>query len=254
MGHDVSTIGNHKLNISNIEALAKDLSKRFRANVDYGYYHQFWIDIDGNEFEPSYENVIFGKISYPNSTQTIWLSDEYYQIHQIISKHGDDYLKLPCVIESDSLKLEFESAIKGVSFELRDNENDIDYGTIYNDTFQNFWHSFDSRWWSFCRAFMEDSDIWSVGFDAVNHYRRQIMDLFTTIGGDKVVHLDDQGETQYLTYGDYNWQEILNELNADFKETTLDISEFMKHKNLLPKDMYPLAFYDDFNDLISQKS
>ena len=48
MGHDVSTIGNHKLNISNIEALAKDLSKRFKSNVDYGYYHQYQTSIDGN--------------------------------------------------------------------------------------------------------------------------------------------------------------------------------------------------------------
>lgn len=255
MGHDVSTIGNHKLNISNIEALAEDLSKRFKSNVEYGYYHQYWFDINGNEIEPSYENVVLGKISFaPSSNQTIWLSDEYYQIHQIINKHGDSYIKLPCFAESDSLKLEFESAIKGVSFELRDVENDIDYGTIYNDTFRNSLHSFDSRWWSFCKAFMEQSDIWSVGFNAVNYYRKQILNLFATIGGDKVVHLDDQGDTQYLTYGDYNWQEILNELNAEFKETTLNISEFMKHKKLLPKDKYPLAFYDDFNDLINPKS
>lgn len=250
MGHDVSTLGNHKLDISNIEALAKDLSKRFKSNVHYGYYHQYWFDIDGNEIEPSYENVVFGKIPYADSKQTIWLSDEYYQIHQIINKHGDSYIKLPCFAESDSLKSEFESAIKGVSFELRD----IDYGTIYNDTFHNFWHSFDSRWWSFCKAFMEQSDIWSVGFDALNYYRKQIMDLFATIGGDKVVHLDDQGETQYLTYGDYNWKEILNELNSDFKDTTLNISEFMKEKILLPKDKYPLAFYDDFTDLIKLES
>ena len=154
MGHDVSTIGNHNLDITNIETLAQDLSKRFKANIEYGYDNQYWVDIDGNEIEPTYENVVFGIIPYPDSKQTIWLSDEYYQIHQIINKHGDNYIKLPYFAQSDSLKSEFESATKGVSFDLRDHINHIDYGTIYNDTFHNFWHSFNPRWWSFRNNFV----------------------------------------------------------------------------------------------------
>jgi hypothetical protein len=46
MGHDVSTTGNHKLDVSNIESLAKNLSKRFKAIIEYGYYHQYWFDVD----------------------------------------------------------------------------------------------------------------------------------------------------------------------------------------------------------------
>ncbi len=67
MGHDISTIGNHKLNISSIEALALDISKRFKSNVEYGYYDQHWVDLKGNEVEPSYENIVFEKILYPGS-------------------------------------------------------------------------------------------------------------------------------------------------------------------------------------------
>ncbi len=249
MGHDVSTIGNHNLDIRNVKSLALDLSKRFKVNVEYGYYHQFWIDIDGNEFEPSYKNVILGNIPNPNSKRTIWLSDEYYQAHEILKKHGDNYIKLPCFSKDSSIASEFEFAKKGVSYEFRDIQNEIDYGTIDNDTFHN-WHSnYNSRWWSFCRNFMEPDGYMEGNLDYLNQYRKEVFELHTIIGGTAVVHLDDQGETQHLTYGEQTWQEIMNELNSDFKDTTINISEFMKNKILLPKDKYPLAFYDDFMDL-----
>lgn len=35
MGHDVHTIGKHSLNTSSIESLAKDISERLKANVEY---------------------------------------------------------------------------------------------------------------------------------------------------------------------------------------------------------------------------
>lgn len=249
MGHDVSTIGNHKLDISSIEALAKDISKRLKVNVAYGYYQYFWLDIDGNEIEPSYDNIILGRVVYPGSNQTIWISDELYQIRAIIEKHGDSYIELPCFNDKSSLKLEFERAHKGVDYEIRDIENEIEYGSIFNDTFHGFNSHYCERWWGFCRTFMEADSYLQGNLNEVNKYRKQIMELQIILGGTEVVHLDDQGETQYLTDEDYDWPYILNELNTKFKETTLHVSDFMKHKRFLPKDIFPLAFYDDFNDL-----
>lgn len=250
MGHDVDTIGNHKLDVSSMEALALDISRRFKANVEYGYYDQHWVDLEGNEVEPSYENIIFEKILYPGSEETLWLSDELYRIHQLLNKYGDTYINLP-IFNNDTagLEEEFESAMKGVSYELRSIDNEIDYGTIYNDTFHNHHSLYCYRWFNFCRNFM-DPDGYRVGnLDDLNEYRKEIFKLHKLIGGSAVVHLDDQGQTQYLTYGEHTWQEILNELNTSFKCTTINISEFMKHKMFLPQDKFPLAFYDDFGDL-----
>lgn len=252
MGHNVSMLGNHNLDITSIEALAKDLSKRFKAKVNYGYYSQYWFDIDGNELEPSYENVIFGYVKHFNSNKTLWLSDGFYQIRQVINKHGQNIYKLPCFAENSNLKLEIEAILNGVNYEIRDIENDKDYGILYNTTFQNFSNYFYGKWWNFCRAFMKTDDSLSsdiVNVDVVTEYRKDIKDFFTTIGSTEVVYLDDQGDTEYLTNDYHNWDKIMKELNSNFKETTLNISEFMKHKKLLPKDKYPLAFYDDFADL-----
>ena len=40
MGHDISPIGNHKLNTENIKMLAEDISSRMDINIVYGYYGQ----------------------------------------------------------------------------------------------------------------------------------------------------------------------------------------------------------------------
>jgi hypothetical protein len=113
---------------------------------------------------------------------------------------------------------------------MYDYENDIDFGTIYNDTFHNFWHTFDGRWCWFCRAFMEADDYIEGNLDLVNDYRKLILDFYSKMGGTEVVHLDDQGKREYLTYEYQNWNEIISELDTNFKETTLNVSEFMKHK------------------------
>jgi hypothetical protein len=247
MGHDVSTIGIHKLNVTSIEALASDLSKRFKANVEYGYNDQFSFDNDGIEIESSYDNIVIGMIKHPEANQTLWLCDENYQIQQIIDKCGNNDAELSRYIRNDYLKAEFDDAKRGVCFDFRDIKNDISIGTIFYDTFYNFLHFYYPRWWSFCGTFKNTDNIWPNNFEVVSQYRKEVMDLFFKIGGDKVVHLDDQGETQYLTYGYHNWQDILSELSTSFKDTTLNISEFMKHKK--PLDDYLLAFYDDFSDL-----
>lgn len=38
MGCDVSILSKHNLNISNVEALAIDISNRFGFTIEYGYY------------------------------------------------------------------------------------------------------------------------------------------------------------------------------------------------------------------------
>lgn len=249
MGHDVSTIGIHKLDISSIESLANDLSKRFKAHVEYGYYHQFPFDTDGNEKEPTYENVILGKIVHHNASKILWLSDEFYQIHQLFDKYGKKYTKLPFLAKHNYYKEEFNAAKKGVKFEIHDSETGDEYGTIYNNAFHNYYYHFSSRWWGFCKAFEESDNNWQENLNDVNIYRREIMELFSTIGGDKVFHFSDQGKTEYLAYSYYSWQDLEKETSTKFKKTMLNISECIKQNKPLPKDKYPFVFFDDFNDL-----
>jgi len=248
MGHAVHNIGQHNLDISSFEALAKDLSQRFQANVEYGAFDDFYFDWDGFFREPSYEFWQFGKVYYPGSQLNLMLIDQYYLYHFVYLRYGEDTYQLPCFVEDDLSMRELLKALNNVCYEFRDFENDIQYGIIFNDTFHDWYDSFSMKWYSFCRAFTEeDNDEYFLS--EVMVYRRQVKAFFEKVGGTEAYYFDDQGESHYLTHDYYEWAGIKDEVKRNFKETTLNISEFLKDKRPFPKGEYPLAFFDDFGDL-----
>lgn len=255
MGHDVHNIGRHKLDTSSLVALAKDLALRFKAHIEYGVYDTFWFDWDGFPREASYAYWVFGKIEYPGAQKTLWLTDEYYQHHIVYGRYGNDAYKLPYFNSDKFYQQELKDTINNLCFELRDNANNNEYGTIYNDVFHDFYNYFYSRWGSFCRSFTNDYNLMDIRtwddiyYTEMYKYRKQVMQFFRQIGGSEVFYFDDQGESQILTDVYYDWKTILKIVAENFKDTTLHISEFMKNKHLLPKDTFYLAYYDDFTDL-----
>jgi hypothetical protein len=249
MGQAVFALGNHSLDINSIETLAKDISVNFQANVNYGYYHQYYWDIDGNEIEPSYKHIQFGYISYPDAKETLLLSDEFYQIKQLLSKHENDILKLPCFKNSKAQEPEIEAAKKGVKYAIRDYSEGFEYGYLYNSTFIDFFNEFNLKWWNFCRGFMANDGSWSVTLKDINDFRNKVKSLFDKIGATEAVYVGDQGKLAFLTYEYLDWNEIIRHIQTTYIDKTLNISEFMKQKKPLPNDQFPLAFYDDFADL-----
>lgn len=248
MGHDVSPVGNHQLDMSSTEALASDISERFRANVKYGYQDVICCDPEGNKIESTFEVIIQGTIKHSNADKTITLLDENYQLQQMLAKHGDNIYNLPCFSGSESRYEEIDEAKRGMCYQFFDRENDVDYGTIFEDTFRDFFNSFDMRWWTFCMAFTGDNH-YKQFLDDVTEFRQNVLALYRKIGGSSVAYLDDQGETQYLVHGLYNWETTTKELGTHFKETTLHIPGFMKEGNPLLEEGLPMAFFDDFSDL-----
>lgn len=246
MGHDVSPVGNHQLDMSSTEALARDISERFRANVKYGYQDWLGCDSDGIAMESTFEVIVHGVIKRPQSHKTLTLLDGNYQLHQILKNHENSISNLP-YFKNGAFKADIEDAKRGRYFELFDMEKDENYGTIFEDTFRDFFNDFTMRWWTFCMAFTDSYH--KQYLDYVTEFRQNVMALYRKIGGTNVAYLDDQGETQYLTEIMYDWGSIKNELNIHFKETTLAIPDFMKERKPLPVDELPLAFFDDFSDL-----
>ena len=245
MGHDVHIIGNHNLDTSSMEALAKDISNRFKVNVEFGYYeNMFDFDINGNTGRMCVDDNVLGKINFPNATTTLWLNDEYYMYHAVLDKYGKEAYNLPYFLKRDGCyRKELDDAAGNIRYELRDNEKDDEYAVIFNDTIHNWYNYFCPRWWSFCDAFnKEDKDFLDY---FITPFRKEVLQFFETVGGTE----DDQGKTQYLTEDYYNWGTILKEVETNFKETTLNIPLFMKEIKLNASEIKPLAFYDDFSDL-----
>lgn len=245
MGRDVHCISKHSLNISSAEVLAQDISQRFKANVIYGYCNFEDIDFDGNYLTDYIDYVTFGEVKHPNPKTTLRINDEFFVFHKIYEKHGENAYKLK-YFEDERDREKLGKSINSVSYEIESMENH-GYGRIFNDAFHNMFNHFDGRWWTFCTAFTEQGKEYDL-LKYVNEYRKKVFDFIRIIGGDAVVYFDDQGDTQYMTEGYFGWDEMLNELETKFKNTTLNVSEFMVNKPFLPKEKYPLAFYDDFKD------
>ncbi len=254
MGADVHTIGRQSLNTTSVETLAKDISKCLKVNVEYGVYDTFGFDWDGFPREPSFEYWVFGIINHPKAKKTLWLFDEFYAYHIVWEKYGKKAFILPYFANSKWEKFELKQSINSVQYELRDNDKCIDYGTFFNDVIHNWYNCVYNRWWGFCRTFTGENT-WSGEWDEIYSsemckFRIEAKTFFNSIGGNEAFYFNDQGKSQYLTEIYYNWPTILKEVETNFKDTTLNVSDFMTQKQFLSKDEeYPLAYYDDFADL-----
>jgi hypothetical protein len=248
MSHSVHCKGYHNLDISSIEALSFDISNRFDANVIYGYIDSKNFYLSNNVLDSCLDFVILGQITHHSPTKTLKITDEFFDLHILINNLGSKVYELPYFRDDEMSREELEEAIKGVSYDIDDNDSNNFLGSIYNDVFYNFFNYYISGWWTFCTAFIKENKNERL-IDSVNTYRKDVMRFFQKIGGNAAVYLDDQGKTQYLTESFHDWKTILNELHSKFNETTLNIPEFMKNKPLSLMDDYPLAFYDDFSDL-----
>ncbi|MFP4023994.1 MAG: hypothetical protein ACLFVR_05660 [Thiohalospira sp.] len=249
MGHDIVGIGKHNLNTNSLEALALDLSKRFKVNVEYGYQDKDKFNFKTGEDISTYQIIKLGRINYPKAKTTVFLWDEYYQLHQYYHQYDEDVYKLPGIKNNNFLKEMIERSIGKIYYEFFRPVDEYYYCTIYNNT-QECLTLYFGRWWELCWQFtVENND---KEFKRLNEYRKSLFEFQEIVGGNEVVYLDDQGPTQYLTYGDYLWENILNELKTRFNKTTLNVSDFISKEEFTPLKEYPLAFYDDFKDLINE--
>lgn len=91
MGHDVYNVRRHNLNTSSIEGLAEDLSKRLKANVEYGYYDTFFFDWDGFYREASYNFLKFGVIKFPGAHTERFLTIHFMITILVLMGDGADF-------------------------------------------------------------------------------------------------------------------------------------------------------------------
>jgi len=77
MGHDISPIGNHKLNTQDIKVLAEDISSRIDINIEYGFYGQKeYFKLLGESRDD--EHIVLGKIIKDEKFKTYRLIDELF--------------------------------------------------------------------------------------------------------------------------------------------------------------------------------
>ncbi len=250
MGHDVVHLGQHTLNTNSAEELAHDISERFGVSVVYGYQDAHLFSAETADMIASFDFILLGKVVHPAATETLQLYDEYYQLHEKHSAMGEEALNLPYFKNSKYNSDELLFSLGKNVYNIYNFDTGDRWSQIRNDIFECNYISYDSRWWFFCRSFTIENNF-DPDFEHLNSYRTSLMDFYQKIGCSAVVHCDDQGDHQDLSYDTYSWEELLSEMESRFGGKVFNISSFMKQKELRPMNDYPPIFFDDFADLIS---
>lgn len=263
MGHDISPIGNHKLNTKDVKVLAEDICSRIDINIEYGYWGQkeHFKLLGENKTD---ERVLLGKIIKDEKFKTFRLTDESYQLKQLHEKFGDDLFYNPEYWIYYDGKLPEEKWIDEKrkelvipNFDLTSiSNNGTEYLFIYKELYSNDIPYY-SRWWSFCRLFTESNFDNFEYLDGLLEFRKELMKYTLAFGGDKIYYLDDQSNVLEGVGQGSEWELDWCDFEKFVKDKTLplmlNIPQFLNDRNyrneFLEKKEYPLSFIDDFSDI-----
>ena len=266
MSRAISIIHNHNLNVSNVEALAHDLSARFDINIEYGYYscyNERLFKILGLKYIEVV--TILGKIEKASNLKKFRLLDEKYYEKLALSRFGESVFydelywggndKIPNEIEIKSELLE----AKTVSYDFESCDSEIfRYLSVFNDNVLSDMHKYFAGWWFLCYLFSQTTktDI-AYNDEFVINYRRELQFYSSKLGADFVYYVDDQSDVLEGLgeggCGEMSWEEIQSFIKEKCGDLLLDIPEYFLNEDYrkmwIGRKEEPLAFVDDFRDL-----
>jgi hypothetical protein len=236
MGHDLSIIGKHKLNVSSPKELAIDISERIKAKVKFGITYwdnnlcegrgdYVWIEkfTVGEVYQKEYNLTLWAKDDIdPKSLETCY-EDKNFERLELEDPNDKDYENLNCEIGTDSLFIHCKT-------------NQRWYGFIYwiKDPTYKF-----NGYSETCREWMEGQ-------------RQIIWDNLIPFGGHEVLLFSDQGPLQNFVEDIYtkSFEQIRSDMIAIVgKEKTRYLPrelEGYETKNINEDSNNFQLLYDDF--------
>lgn len=267
MGHDISPIGNHSLNTTDVASLARDLSNRLKVNVVYGFYGcKEHAQLLGAEQKDDYVWIELGRYDYYPNAPSFKLEDESYQLKQLYLKYGEELFRIPQfwiyyddIPKEDDPRIDEErQSVKFPVYWAEDNsEGGFSYMMICRESYTNKMQYF-GRWSQLVDVFMDFRYLYDMYYEEFLDYRRQLMTTTLALGGNCMYYVDDQSDIlEGVGLGsefDMTWEEIEVFLKQKANDLILDIPAFITdplyRQLFLGKNKKPICFYDDFRDTI----
>lgn len=225
MGWDIVSAGNHTLDTSNIEILAKQLSDALNINVHYGNFESVRYNTAKRivEEDRQYKFNVLGIINKSRYNKIYYLSDECHiekNLYDILENDVKnlDFLEIDKSADEEYIKYDLERKIKKRSknrfnFNLfRESKRrkiyDICDVYILKDTI-SFRVVEPFRWFGFVNQLKKTSN---EDFDLFDEYRKQMASLYKSVGADHIVYFSDQGVTEFILDKFYsaNWVELMD--------------------------------------------
>ena len=268
MGSSTTPLSNHSLKTGSLEELALDLSKRMDANIVYAYWGNKKLGkILGENIAD--DIVVLGKINQNPKAKTYRLCDEDYLVRKLLKKYGEDILNNPQfwkAIDEPDNKENREDEIFKLKFPeyeldlIRENdEQENEYLFIYNEALDNQ-IPYLQRWSYLVYIFAYEYINNPETLEALNEYRKILMDYTFRFGGDKIYYLDDKSSVlEGIGQGgarEMSWNEIEKFIEEKTGHLMVDVPGFIHDKKYRHEFLwkypteFPLSFIDDFRDLI----
>ncbi|GIM49475.1 hypothetical protein ACI75Y_07885 [Capnocytophaga stomatis] len=203
MGWDICSMGNHTLDISNIETLAKQLSEILKINISCKAFKDRLYE----------EKVDLGEIIYDEKAEWFTLWDDFYFAKSLSNKTSSELKELFSkgkIYQSDIE--EIESVKRGlIKYELfcgNDLRNRDLYEICYIDIMKDF-ISFSIiepfRWFGFINNLKEE-----VPSPYFFEFRQKNIELYQKVGATEIIYFPDQGSAQLILDRFQNslWEEI----------------------------------------------
>ncbi len=266
MGHNISILSKHNLDITNIESLAFDIYNKYEFTIEYGYYAV-------EEYNKLLENgldetfISLGTIGDILLNKRFLLIDENFQQKQLYEKHGDALFEImeywywfdfkqfnKDKPSNEQIELEKRAIqLKSYTLDYHSEMEENGFMSIYDEIIVNDLHYY-SKWWEFCKTIQERN---YFDDDDYQNFRKQIMKDTLLFGGNKAYFVNDQcSHLKGVGQGDemyYSWQELEDYFNSREKLELVSISKTVLDNNyrkeVRKKISENLAFFDDFEDI-----
>jgi len=273
MGWDIKTVGKHNLDISSVKAVAKQLSKAWNVNIEYGYSRKY--EFNPQTFtvsEGDMEFITLGKVKCKKSDAFYILFDENYLIMSILKQINHDISNVKWENDVEEFFIEemsfwslYELNLIGMH-EYAEKHPDINFvahSYIFKEAILISLYNEPCRWTGFIGNFEKDRFDWH--FESLNEYRWYLQHFFSAVGVSSIIYFPDQGPAQLILEELHRaWAEIeeyimngryyddscnVEERKRRDLRRIIDIPSFIKSKKPEYSEYRSNLFTDDFSDI-----
>lgn len=278
MSRTITALGQHTLPFQDRKQLIQEISKRFEANVYYGFFDNY--ELVQNDlptfksrglFNPeegyiSGELYLLDEVHLSDTAPPIVLIEDDYVYKWLFEKFGEDagYQKAFVFnwsndpIENNHIIKGFLEQSKTIDFHFKDV-----FGLISLETTDVGSQEYFTDWINFFYLITRTEHKYTTDFyESLLHYRNTNRNTILKLGGSCIYYHDDQGKiTGGAVQGnewDMTWEEIENSFNAEEpKKYQLNLCEALTNPKYLKeiqektKDNFHdySVFYDDLREL-----
>jgi|GEM_PF-1889656 len=250
MRYDFSVIAPHRLDVSSVTVLGKDIAQRLNVNINCYANDEYNINAEMKGNYPWYEKINLGSIILDTSLPNWFLREEFYNIKKYFRKYGDDLFDHPYFQLHPMMVNSFAEVKDVIWYQLYSGmKSDYRQGQIFSNLWECDFYNF-FGWNNFYKAFEKGCNIENL--NNLIAFRKKLYSTVGVFGGDKVVYFNDERDSECFIYsamGAQNWEDFINDVKDCFGNKMYNIAELIQKNIFFENNGAPLAFFDDFSDL-----